>query len=183
MDDSRDIPLRKIFFVFFKIGSLAFGGVYSMLSFFEKEIVEKRTWITQEEFIESVAIGQMTPGPPIVNIGICIGYKLRKMRGAIVSVLGQSCTGTILAVVLAICYAKTRDNVFLGSFLKGVAAAVVGLLLSITHKMGRQMVKDGKSVFFACAAFISLALFKVNPIGIIVAAGLVGLLAYRRREG
>lgn len=182
MDDSQQVSLSKIFFVFFKIGTVAFGGVYSMLSFFEREIVEKNKWITQEEFIESVAIGQMTPGPPIVNIGICIGYKLRKLRGAVVTVLGQAFTGTILAIVLAICYVKTRDTVFLGSFLKGVAAAVIGLLFSITFKMGRQTIKNGESVLFASVAFAGLAFFKANPIAIILTAGLAGLLVCRRRK-
>ena len=60
-----------------------------MLTFFEKELVEKHKWITHEEFVESVALGQMTPGPPIINTGICIGYKLRKIKGA----LGNAGTG------------------------------------------------------------------------------------------
>ncbi|HKN19364.1 MAG TPA: chromate transporter, partial [Dissulfurispiraceae bacterium] len=64
-----NITLRKIFFVFLKIGTFSFGGVYSMLALFEKELVERRKWLTHDECVEAVAIGQMTPGPPIVNTG------------------------------------------------------------------------------------------------------------------
>ena len=78
------MSLRKIFLVFLKIGTFSFGGVYSMIAFFERELVDKRKWITHDEFMESFAIGQMTPGPPIVNTGICIGYKLRRLGGALI---------------------------------------------------------------------------------------------------
>src|SRR4030065_1232665 len=160
----KNISLKNIFLVFLKIGTFAFGGVYSMLTFFEKELVEKHKWITHEEFIESVALGQMTPGPPIVNTGICIGYKLKKIKGALATTVGQAFTGTVLAILLAIFYLKTKDNVLLGSIMKGVGAAVVGLLLSIVYKMAKKTIKDYKTVLFALSAFSALAILKTNPI-------------------
>src|SRR4030066_898271 len=132
-----NISLKNIFLVFLKIGTFSFGGVYSMLTFFERELVEKHKWLTHDEYVESVAIGQMTPGPPIVNTGICIGYKLRKVKGALAATVGQAFTGTVLAILLAIFYIKTRGNVLLVSIMKGVGAAVVGLLLSIVYKMAK----------------------------------------------
>src|SRR3989304_6496713 len=100
----KNVSLKNIFMVFLKIGTFAFGGVYSMLTFFEKELVEKHKWITHEEYIESVALGQMTPGPPIVNAGICIGYKLKKIKGALIAIIGQAFPGTVLGIVVAIFY-------------------------------------------------------------------------------
>src|SRR5512135_2396563 len=175
----ENISLRRIFLVFLKMGTFAFGGVYSMLSFFERELVEKRKWLTHDEYLESVAIGQMTPGPPIVNTGICIGYKLGKIKGALVTVLGQAFTGTILAIVLAVFYLKTKDNVLLRSVMKGVGAAVVGLLLSIIYKMATKTLKDYKTFLFAFVALIALAVFKLNPIGLILAAGILGFIVFR----
>ncbi|MDA8104824.1 MAG: chromate transporter [Nitrospiraceae bacterium] len=87
------ITVKDIFWKFLKIGSFSFGGVYSMLAFFERELVEKAKWLTHEEFVESVAIGQMTPGPPIVNTGICIGYRLKRIKGALATTACQSFTG------------------------------------------------------------------------------------------
>lgn len=173
-------PLRKIFLTFFKIGTFSFGGVYSMIAFFERELVEKRKWITHDEFIESFALGQMTPGPPIVNTGICIGYKLGKLRGALTATLGQAFTGTVLAIILAAFYLQAKDNPMLQSIMKGVAAAVVGLLGSIIYKMGKKLLTGYKSWAFAVGAFVALAVFKLNPIGIIIAAGLFGLILNRR---
>ena len=178
----RNISLKKIFLAFLKIGAFSFGGVYSMLAFFEKELVERRKWLTQDEFIEAVAIGQMTPGPPIVNTGVCVGYKLRKIKGALTATVGQTFTGTVLAIVLAIFYIKAKDNTLLNSITKGVGAAVLGLLLSIIYKMAVKTIRDYKSAIFALSAFFALALFRLNPIGLILASGILGLAVYGRRK-
>jgi chromate transporter len=177
----KTVSLKNIFLVFLKIGTFSFGGVYSMLTFFEREFVEKQKWLTHDEYIESVAIGQMTPGPPIVNTGICIGYKLKKIKGALITTVGQAFTGTVLAILLAIFYIKTKGNVLLISIMKGVGAAVVGLLLSIVYKMARKTIKDYKTALFALAAFFALAVFKLNPIGLILASGILGLVVYMRK--
>ncbi|MDA8161295.1 MAG: chromate transporter [Desulfobacteraceae bacterium] len=175
------ISLKRIFLIFLKMGSLAFGGVYSMLAFFERELVERQKWLTHEEFAESVVIGQMTPGPPIVNTGICIGYKLKKIKGALAATAGQSFTGAFMAVLLAVFYVKSKGNAILASALKGVGAAVVGLLVSVVLKMAKGAIRDYKAGVFALAAFLALALFKLNPIGLIMASGILGLIVYGKR--
>jgi chromate transporter len=181
-EDRRDISFSDLLFVFLKIGTFALGGVYSMLSFFEKELVERKKWLTHDEFAESVAIGQMTPGAPIVNTGICIGYRLRKIKGALATTIGQIFTGTVLSVVLAAFYIKTKDNPMLSSVLKGVGASVVGLLLSVIYRMAKQSIRDYRTALFAGVAFFCLALFKLNPIGIIIASGILGIIVFGRNR-
>jgi len=178
---SQPPGVLRIFLVFLKIGTFAFGGVYSMLSFFEKELVEKRKWLTHDDYIESVAIGQMTPGAPIVNTGICIGYKLKKMRGALASTAGQIVTGTVVAILLAIFYMNLKEHPILRSVMKGIGAAVVGLLLSMVFTMSRKTLKDYTTLLFAVAAFFLLALFKLSPIMIILAAGAAGYILFRNK--
>ncbi len=174
------VTLKKIFLVFLKIGTFSFGGVYSMVAFFERELVFKRQWISQGEFVESFAIGQMTPGPPIVNTGIAIGYKLHKLRGALAATVGQAFTGTLLAILLAAFYLHMKDTPLLQAVMKGVAAAVVGLLASFIYKMIIKLVTGYRSAALALGAFLALAVFKLNPIGILLAAGALGLVLYRR---
>ncbi len=152
-----------------------------MLTFFERELVEKHKWLTHDEYIESVAIGQMTPGPPIINTGIYIGYKLKGIKGALITTLGQAFTGTILAILMAILYIRVRGNPLLNSIMKGAGAAVVGLLLSIVYKMAIKTIKDYKTALFGLSAFFALAIFKLNPIGLILAAGIVGLIVYGKK--
>ena len=179
--DSASQPpsVVRIFLVFLKIGTFAFGGVYSMLAFFEKELVAKRRWITHDDYLESVAIGQITPGAPIVNTGICIGYRLRRMRGALASTAGQIFTGTFVAILLSLSYMQLREHSILRPVMKGIGAAVVGLLLSIILSMSRKTLKDYKTVIIAAAAFFLLALIKLNPIAIILTAGVAGYVIFR----
>ncbi|MBI5848966.1 MAG: chromate transporter [Nitrospirae bacterium] len=178
---SQPPSVTRIFLVFLKIGTFAFGGVYSMLSFFERELVAKRQWLTHDDYIESIAIGQMTPGAPIVNTGICIGYRLQKMRGALASTAGQIFTGTVVAILLAVFYMKIKEHPLLRPVMKGIGAAVVGLLLSIIFTMSGKTIKDYKTLLIAVAAFFLLALFKLSPIMIILTAGAAGYLIFRNK--
>ena len=178
---SQPPSVTRIFLVFLKIGTFAFGGVYSMLSFFERELVEKRRWLTHDDYLESIAIGQMTPGAPIVNTGICIGYRLRRLRGALASTAGQIFTGTFVAILLAVFYMKIKEHALLRPIMKGIGAAVIGLLLSIIFSMSRKTLKDYKTLLVAVAAFVLLALFKLSPIMIILTAGAAGYILFRNK--
>jgi chromate transporter len=174
-----NIPAKNIFLVFLKIGAFAFGGVYSMLTFYERELVTKRKWLTHEEFTESVVMGQLTPGAPMVNTGIFIGYMLKKLKGALATVVGQVLPSFILVLVLSYLYVRYKEITLLKAVLKGVGAAVVGLIASVVYSMSRTLLKEYKSIVIALVAFLCLAVFKLNPIGLIIAAGIAGLLMFR----
>ncbi len=176
-----NVRIKHIFAVFLKIGAFAFGGVYSMLSFFERELVQKRKWLSYEEFAESVVIGQLTPGAPIVNTGIFIGYTLKKLKGALATVLGQVLPSFVLVLVIAFIYVKYKEIALLKAILKGVGAAVVGLIASVVYNMGGKILKGYKTIVFAVIALVSLAVFKLNPIALIIAAAVAGVLLYGRR--
>ncbi len=175
-------PLTSIFLVFLKIGAFAFGGVYSMLSFFQRELVDRRKWLTNEEFTEGVAIGQMTPGPPIVNTGVFVGYHLRGTRGAIAATAGQVLPGFLLVLVLAVLYGEFKSAPLLSGALKGIGAAVVGLLGSVVLKMGKQVVNGTGAALIALAGFGLLAFAHANPMLLIALSGLVGYLLYGRNR-
>lgn len=171
---------REIFLAFFKVGALSFGGVYSMLSFFDREFVEKRGWVSRAEYTEGVAIGQMTPGPPIINTGVYIGYRLRGARGAAAATAGLVLPGFVLVLLLGYLYVMHSEKVFMRPVLKGVGAAVVGLLLSVVLKMSRESLRRLTDWGIALCAFAALLVFHVNPILLLVAAGASGWLVYRR---
>jgi chromate transporter len=174
--------LRAIFLVFLKMGTFAFGGVYSMLSFFQRELVDRRHWLDEEQFVEAVAIGQMTPGPPIINTGIFVGYRLRGAAGAVAATAGQVLPGFLLVLVLAVLYSEFKTVPGLGSALRGVGAAVVGLLGSVVLKMGKQVLDSGRAALFAVGAFALLQFAKVNPIALIILSGALGYLWYGRTK-
>jgi chromate transporter len=180
--DNIRVSSKKIFLLFLKIGTFAFGGVYSMLSFFEKELVQKRKWLSHDEFAESVVIGQLTPGAPIVNTGIFIGYRLNRLKGALVTVAGQVLPSFVLVLVISLLYMQYRNVPFLKAVLKGIGPAVVGLIASVVYSMSVKLLKEYKGILIAVGAFLCLAVFKLNPIGLIVAAGIVGLLIFRGEQ-
>lgn len=171
---------KQIFMVFLKMGAFAFGGVYAMLALFQRELVDKRKWLQQDEFAEGVAIGQMTPGPPIINTGIYVGYHLKGSKGALAATAGQVLPGFVLVLVLAYVYKEFKDLHWFSMVLKGIGAAVVGLLASVVFKMGKKIVRGRAAVFFAAGGFILLHFLNANPIALIALSGATGYLLYGR---
>lgn len=178
MEETK-VSIKNIFLTFLKIGTFAFGGVYSMLAFFERELVHRKKWLNHEDFAEGVVIGQLTPGAPIVNTGIFIGYNLKRLKGALASVVGQVLPSFIMVLVIGYLYVKYKDIALMRSILKGVGAAVVGLVASVVYSMGKKFLKDYRSISIAIIAFICLGVFKLNPIILIITAGVCGLILYR----
>ncbi|GAB4418873.1 MAG: chromate transporter [Thermodesulfovibrionales bacterium] len=178
MEDAK-AGIKNIFLTFLKIGTFAFGGVYSMLAFFERELVHKKKWLSHEDFAESVVVGQLTPGAPIVNTGIFIGYMLGKLKGALTTVIGQVLPSFIIVLILAYIYIKFKEIALFKAILKGIGAAVVGLIASVVYSMGKKILKDYKGISFAVIAFFCLGVLKLNPIALIITAGVCGLIVYR----
>lgn len=171
---------REIFLVFLRIGATAFGGAYSILIFFEKELVKKRLWLSREDLADGIAIGQITPGAPAINTGIFIGYKLNKLSGAIAAVAGLAIPGLIIIIILAYTYIEYHDLKIMRAALKGVSAAVAGLILSVALGMGKASIKNYRDLALGVLAFAGILLFKLNPIILIVLSGSIGVLIYRK---
>ena len=192
----------QIFWVFFVIGLFTFGGGYAMLSLIQTQVVVSHSWLSESAFTDIVAISQMTPGPIGINCATYVGYEVMHQAGAghLVGILG-SMTATLAVVlpsfliVLTIVrfYTKFKDNRIFEGVMSWLRPAVVGLIgaaaLILMFKVdwsGAQplfgIVRDNFSdwiswVLFAAAVIASL-FFKVGPIPIILAGGLLGLLIY-----
>ncbi|MGC8660766.1 MAG: chromate transporter [Desulfomonilaceae bacterium] len=175
-----EITVRNIFLIFLKMGTLAFGGVYSMIAFFERELVFKRKWLSHSDFAESIAVGQLTPGPPIINSGIFIGYLLKGVKGGLATVMGQVLPSFLIIMALGYVYVNYSDIPAIRAMLKGVGAAVVGLVISVIYRMGKASLKDFSSIGFALIMFVGLAVFKLNPILLIIISAIGGLALYGR---
>lgn len=116
------------FGIFFKIGAFTIGGGYAMVPLIENEIVTKRKWIAQEDFIDLLAISQSAPGILAVNISIFIGYKLRGIRGSIVTALGTILPSFIIILAIALFFHSFKDNPIVERIFKGIRPAVVALI-------------------------------------------------------
>ena len=192
----------QLFWVFFLIGLFTFGGGYAMLSLIQTQVVVSHSWLSESAFTDIVAISQMTPGPVGINCATYVGYEVMQEAGAshLVGILG-SMTATLAVVlpsfiiVLTIVrfYTKFKKNRIFEGVMSWLRPAVVGLIgaaaLILMFKVNWNgsmpdisVVKENFSdwtswVLFAAAVVASL-FFKIGPIPIILAGGLLGLLIY-----
>jgi chromate transporter len=159
---------------FLKIGALGFGGPFSLLAIMQKEIVERRNWMTPEDFTQSVGIGTLTPGPIFFAAAIFVGYRLRGIYGAIVCGLATLLPSFILVLIIATLYAEVQSSLLVTAIVQGIAAGVVGLFISVVFVTGRSVTKDMRGIVLVVISFVALAFFKVDPLVLIVAAGVAG---------
>jgi chromate transporter len=160
--------------VFLKIGLLGFGGPFSLIAIMQKEVVERRKWLTAEDFTHCVGIGTITPGPIFFASAIFVGYRLRGFRGAAICGGGALLPGFILVVAVAALYVRIEQHPWVLIISRGIAAGVLGLFVSVVWKTGKAAAKNFRDAALMAAAFIALTFFKIDPIVLIIFAGLIG---------
>lgn len=169
----------ELFISFFKIGLFGFGGGYAMLSLIQYETVVGHEWITNSEFIDIVAISQVTPGPISINMATYLGYTVTgSVWGSVIATIGVCLPSLVIMLLIAILYNKVKDNIYIKGVMKSLAPIVVGLILSAFILLcDRENFVDYKSfIIFGVATVLSLK--KLNPILLIILSGVAGLLLY-----
>lgn len=167
----------QIFISFFKIGSFTLGGGYAMIPLIQKEVVEKKGWLKESEFVEMLAIAQSAPGPIALNTAIFVGYKTRGVKGVIFSSLGTILPSFIVILLIAMIFTDFKNNPGVERVFKGIRPAVVALIAAPLYQMGKSAGITRKTVIIPILAAIIVWLFNVSPIYIIIAA-IVGGIAY-----
>ena len=112
------------FKTFFKIGAFTIGGGYAMIPLIEEEVVTRRQWIAKEEFVDLLAIAQSCPGVFAINMSVFIGYKLRKVRGALCTALGTALPSFIIILAIAMCFRHFMDVPWVAAMFMGIRPAV-----------------------------------------------------------
>ena len=164
----------ELFKTFFHIGLFTFGGGYAMIPLIESKVVDEKRWIDREMLLDLIAIAQSCPGIFAVNIGIFIGYKLRRTPGALVCALGTSLPSFIIILVIALFFRHFRENEFVDRFFRGLRPAVVALIAAPVFKMGKRANITFQSVWIPVVAALLIWQFGVSPVYGILIAGLSG---------
>lgn len=164
----------ELFKTFFHIGLFTFGGGYAMIPLIESKVVDEKRWIDREMLLDLIAIAQSCPGIFAVNIGIFIGYKLRRTPGALVCALGTSLPSFIIILVIALFFRHFRENEFVDRFFRGLRPAVVALIAAPVFKMGKRASITFQSVWIPVVAALLIWQFGVSPVYVILIAGLSG---------
>lgn len=170
-----------LFFIFAKIGLFTLGGGYAMLPLMERELVDKRAWLTRNEFLDLVAVAQAAPGIMAVNVAIFVGYKLQRLRGAAVATLGAVCPSVVIILLLAVYFQNYGQNPWVERVFKGVRPAVVALIAVPVFRLARAAHINRKTVWISVATALLVWKVGVSPVYIVLLAGLGGWL-YARRE-
>ena len=166
----------ELFSSFFKIGAFTLGGGYAMIPMIEAEVVDKHRWIEKEEFIDLIAIAQSCPGVFAINTSIFIGYKLKKMRGALCASLGTALPSFLIILLIAIFFHRFMEVGWIAAMFRGIRPAVVALIAVPTFNMAKSAGISLVNCWIPIASAVLIWLVGVNPIFILIAAGIGGYL-------
>lgn len=164
------------FKTFFKIGAFTIGGGYAMIPLIEEEVVTRRQWIAKEEFVDLLAIAQSCPGVFAINMSVFIGYKLRKVRGALCTALGTALPSFIIILAIAMCFRHFMDVPWVAAMFMGIRPAVVALIAVPTFNMAKSTGISLVNCWIPIASALLIWAVGVNPIYVLLAAGLGGCL-------
>lgn len=168
--------LFEIFAVFFKIGLFTIGGGYAMLPIIQKEVVETKGWMSDEEFLDAVSLTNSLPGPLAINAATFVGYRVCNVKGALSAVLGAASPSVIIILIVAMVFNNITEYPVVQYVFDGIRPAVVALILYAVIKLAKSAkITEYFNWLIALAAVIAIAVFGLHPIIVIVAAALYGL--------
>ena len=166
----------EIFTCFAKIGAFTIGGGYAMIPIIQKEVVEKKRWIEEEDFLDVLAISQSAPGLLAVNISIFLGYRLKGVKGSIVATLGSVLPSFLIILLIAMFFAGYQDNPTVIKIFKGIRPVVVSLIAVPVINMAKKAKLNIYTAMLAVATALLVTFVKVSPIYILLVAGIFFIL-------
>ena len=166
----------SLFKTFFKIGLFTFGGGYAMISLIQKEVVEKKKWISSKEMSDIITIGESTPGPIAINVATFVGYKTNKVFGSICATLGVVLPSFLIIFLLSNVLQLLQDNIIFQNAFLGIRACVVALIIKALYSMYKECPKDIFSYIVILLALLLVSLVKINTVVVIILCGILGLL-------
>ena len=162
------------FKTFFKIGIFTLGGGYAMIPIIEAEVVEKKKWLTKEDFIDTVAIAQSSPGVFAINLSVFIGYKMKRVKGALVTALGTALPSFLIILLIAMFFRHAQDNPVVAAMFRGIRPAVVALIAVPTFNMAKSANIGWSNCWIPIASALAIWALGVSPIIIIILAAVSG---------
>lgn len=178
----NDIRLYgELFWAFFKIGAVTFGGGLAMLPVLDRDLVQAKKWLTEEQLVDYFAIGQSTPGIIAVNVATFVGYNKKGVPGAVVATTGIVFPSLVIIMALAAFLEGFADIPQVQSALRGINVVVAALLIKAVIGLGKKTLAVPAAFFMGAASFILIAVFNVPGVAVVVLSALYGIaLKYRR---
>ncbi|MCM2534309.1 chromate transporter [Neobacillus pocheonensis] len=170
----------QIFWTFFKIGPVTFGGGFAMIPLIEKEVVDKKNWLKSEDITDIFALAQSVPGAVAVNSATFIGKRIGGIKGAIAAMLGVFLPTFLIVLVLGISYSLFHSNPKVAAAFLSIRASIVALIVFAAIKTGKTAIMD-KSTLGLFVVGVPV-LFFIHPVIAIFAGALAGIILTNMKE-
>jgi chromate transporter len=167
--------LTTLFLTFLKIGSVLYGSGYVLFAFLRSDFVERLGWLTDQQLIDAIAIGQVTPGP-LFTSATFIGYLLAGVPGGLLATLGIFLPSFIFVAISNPLIPRLRHSPWTGALLDGVNVASLGLMAAVTWELGRAALTDPLTAVMAAISLLILVKLNLNATWLVLAGALIGLV-------
>ncbi len=171
------MEILKFMWVLFYINLFTIGGGFVMLPLLQSEIVDHYHWLSNKEFIDSIAIGQITPGP-LTIMNAFIGYKIFGFWGSVSAVISSYLPSFIIVTAVSHYYLTFKNSWIVKSSFKAIRPTVIGLLAAVVVTLGRESISDIPAGMIATGTFAIIAFTEIDPTFVILGAGILGAIIY-----
>ena len=176
----------QLFWTYLKIGTFTLGGGYAMLPLIQREVVDSKHWLDEEEFLNMIALAQAAPGLIAVNSAIFIGWRIGGWKGVCGAVLGAVLPSFLIILAIAMLFSEWKELPAVEAVFKGIRPAVVALIAAPLVKMARAAKISWLTLLIPITAALAIWLLHVNPVWVILATILITLgvvaIAERRKQ-
>jgi len=172
---AKEMALSTLFLTFFKIGAVLYGSGYVLLAFLEADFVQTLGWISTQQLIDVVAIGQVTPGP-LFTTATSVGYLVAGFKGAALATVAIFLPSFIFVPLVNSVVPKLRNSLLAGAALDGVNAASLGLMAAVSIQLARVSLIDPLTIIIAIISAAALFFLRINSTWLIAGGGIVGLI-------
>ncbi len=170
--------LLSLYWTFTKIGLFTIGGGYAMIPLMEAEIINRHGWLTAAEFLDIMAVAEMTPGPVAVNAATFIGYRLAGLPGSLLATLGVITPSLVILLLLSRFLMGFIQDPRAERFIKGLRPALIALIFLAAYTLGQAALVNLTTVLIFAGLLAFSLLRKANPLYLIGLGALLGLIFY-----
>ena len=161
--------------LFLSFNWLALQGFGGVLAVVQRELVEKKQWLTKDEFLEDWAVAQILPGPNVVNLAMMIGGRYFGLRGALAALFGMLLAPLAIVLLLAVLYGNVADTPMAQGALRGMGAVAAGLItatgIKLIGALGNNAMGLGVCIALAVVTFVAIAILRLPLVGVLLVVG------------
>ena len=175
--------LFKLFATFFRIGLFTFGGGYAMIPLLQRDVVQRNGWLNSKEFTDLLAIAQSAPGVFAVNMAVFVGYRMRRVAGAVVAALGCALPSVVIILLIALFFRQFRHIELVNNIFKGLRPVVVALIAVPVFNVAKSAKIGWSTLWIPVLTALLIVFAGVSPVFVIIVAGVAGLVYGKMKGG